>query len=368
MRLRDYYRLGKKVLKSRLHQETGRFEMPYKYSFVLTNVCQSQCKTCKIWKIYEDNPEVQQRELETDQFKQIIDSISNDALWMNFSGGEPFLFPDLVELCKYTFENCPKMFMMNIPTNAISHRHIAKETEKILEAKPDHVNLTITISLDGLEDQHNEIRGTEGNWETAMKLYDRLEEFEEKYENFEAGFQTTVSSYNIHNLDEIFDFTRKSSLPVFTFAHESYYFYNEDSGEDVQKTIDKDDLMEGIEYIYSEYEINSLRDIFPKLYLKLAERFYEEPDQHVLPPSSGRGSVSIDPYGNLKLFSYFESKMADLEDHDFDVESALKSEGAREELEKIDNDEGEIYWVDCEAYPTMFQHPFKALKKAYIGQ
>lgn len=367
MRLRDYYRLGREVVKSRIHQETGLFSMPYKYSFVLTNVCQSQCKTCKIWKIYEDNPEMQKREMELDEFKKVIDSISDDALWVNLSGGEPFLFPDIVELAEYIFDNCPNMFMLNIPTNAIANDHIAGKVEEILEIKPDYVNMTITISLDGLQGQHDDIRGVEGNWDSAMELYEDLEEYEEEYENFEAGFQTTVSNYNIRNLDEIFDFTRKATVPIFTFAHESYYFYNEEEDESVEENVGKDDLMEGVDYLASEYPVKGLKSIVPKLYLMLAKRFYEKPDQHVLPPSSGRGSISIDPYGNVKLFSYFSSEMGSLKENDYDVEKVLKSDKAEQELEKIDNGEGEIYWVNCEAYPTMFQHPFKTLKKAFIG-
>lgn len=367
MRFRDYYRLGKKVFKSRIHQETGRFEMPYKYSFVLTNVCQSQCKTCKIWKIYEDNPELQRKEMGLDEFKKVIDSISEDAIWINLSGGEPFLYPDIVELTEYIFENCPNLSLMNIPTNAISSDHIAKRTEEILEAKPYHVEMSITISLDGVGEQHDEIRGVPGNWEKAMELNEALEEFEEEYENFETGYQTTVSQYNIGNLEEIFDFTRTATIPIFTFAHESYYFYNEDSDEEIQQKVDKDDLMEGIDYISTEYPVKSLKSIIPKLYLKLARRFYENSDEHVLPPSSGRGSITIDPYGKVKLFSYFSTEMGSLKENNYDVEKVLRSEEAKEELEKIDNDEGEIYWVNCEAYPTMFQYPFKTLKKAVIG-
>jgi len=367
MRFRDYYRLGKKVLKSRIHQETGRFEMPYKYSFVLTNVCQSQCKTCKIWKIYEDNPELQKKELDLDEFKQVIDNISEHALWLNLSGGEPFLFPDIVELTEYIFENCPRLFMMNIPTNAIASDHISDKVEEILEIKPDHVNLTVTISLDGVEGQHDEIRGVDGNWERAMDLYNDLEQYEEEYENFESGFQTTVSEHNIHNLGEIFDFTRQATVPIFTFAHESYYFYNEDNSQDIESGVDKEDLMEGIDYIASEYPIKSLKSLVPKMYLKLAKRFYQNSDEHVLPPSSGRGSVTVDPYGNVKLFSYFSTEMGSLRENNYDMKEVLRSNKAKEELEKIDNNEGEIYWVNCEAYPTMFQYPFKTLKKALIG-
>lgn len=367
MRLRDYGKLLKRAVLSRIHQETGLFEMPYKYSFVLTNVCQSKCKTCKIWKIYEDNPELQKKELELDEFKKVIDSISEDALWINLSGGEPFLYPDIVELTEYIFENCPNLCLMNIPTNAISSRYIAKRTEEILEAKPDHVDLSITISLDGVGEQHDEIRGVSGNWEKAMELNEALEEFEEEYENFETGFQTTVSQYNIENLKEIFDFTRKASLPIFTFAHESYYFYNEGAEEEIQQKVNKEDLVEGIDYISSEYPVKNLKSIVPKLYLKLARRFYQNPDEHVLPPSSGRGSVTIDPYGSVKLFSYFSTEMGKLKENNYDIEKVLRSEEAKEELEKIDNGEGEIYWVNCEAYPTMFQYPFKAVKKAVIG-
>lgn len=366
MRLRDYYRLGKSVVNSRIHQETGRFSMPYKYSFVLTNVCQSQCKTCKIWKIYEDNPELQNDELELDEFKQIIDSISDDVLWLNLSGGEPFLFPHIVELAEYAFKNCPNLFMVNIPTNAISNDYIAKRIEQLLEVKPDHINLTVTISLDGLEDQHDHIRGVEGNWDSAKSLYEDMRKMEEENTNFEAGFQTTVSKYNIDSLGQIFDFTRQASVPIFTFAHESYYFYNEGDEEEVQSSADKDDLMDAIDYLYSEYEVSSLKDIVPKVYLKLAKRFYESPDQHVLPPSSGRGSVTIDPYGNVKMFSYFSTEMGSLREHDYDFESVLQSDKAQRELQKIDRNEGEIYWVNCEAFPTMFQNPLRAIKKAYI--
>jgi MoaA/NifB/PqqE/SkfB family radical SAM enzyme len=367
MRLRDYYQLGKKVFLSRIHQETGRFEMPYKYSFVLTNVCQSRCKTCKIWKIYEDNPELQKKEFDTGEFKKVIDSISEDALWLNLSGGEPFLFPDIVDLVDYIFENCPNLFLMNIPTNAIASDHISKRIEEILEIKPAHVNLTVTISLDGLGEQHDEIRGVPGNWERAMELYEDLEGYEESYANFESGFQTTVSQHNIGNLEEIFDFTRQASVPIFTFAHESYYFYNEENDQSIENSVDKGDLKEGIDYISSEYPIKSLKSLVPKLYLKLAKRFYEEPNQHVLPPSSGRGSITIDPYGKVKLFSYFSTEMGSLRDHEYEVEKVLRSKGARKELEKINNDEGEIYWVNCEAYPTMFQYPFKTIKKTFIG-
>ncbi|MFB6145283.1 MAG: radical SAM protein [Candidatus Nanohaloarchaea archaeon] len=371
MRLRDYYRLGKKVFKARVYQETGRFEMPYKYSFVLTNVCQSKCKTCHIWKIYEDNPEMLQRELDTDQFKEIIDSISDDAIWLNFSGGEPFLFPDIVEVIDYAFQNCPNLALVNIPTNAISHDHISDRLGEILENKPGHISLSVTISLDGLEGQHDMIRGVEGNWDRAMKLYEDLKEYEAEYDNFEAGFQTTVSKYNIDNLDEIFDFTRRSSIPIFTFAHESYYFYNEDGGEELSRNVDKSDLMNAIDYISSAYPVRRLQDIIPKLYLRLAEEFYRDQDHHVLPPSSGRGSVTIDPYGNVKLFSYFDTEMGDLKEHEFDIESVLRSEKAKKELEKVDNDEGEIYWVNCEAFPTIFQNPFRAVglvAKSYLRE
>lgn len=367
MRLRDYYRLGRDVVKARVNQELGRFTMPYKYSFVLTNVCQSRCKTCNIWKIYEDNPDMKDKEMDLDELKQVIDNVKDDVLWLNLSGGEPFLFEDIVEFAEYCFETCPNLFMVNIPTNAISNTLISKRLGELLAVKPDHVNLTVTISLDGVGEQHDEIRGIPGNWDRAMDLYEDLQEFEEEYDTFEAGFQTTVSQYNIHNLDEIFDFTRQASVTIFTFAHESYYFYNEGNSQEVQEAVDKDTLMEGIDYISSEYTINSLKDIVPKLYLKLAKRFYENPDQHLLPPSSGRGSITVDPYGKVKLFSYFGSDMGDLRQHDYNMQQLLQTDTAQEELRKIDNDEGEIYWVNCEAFPTMFQHPGKAVKKAFLG-
>lgn len=132
--------------------------LPINLTVGLTYRCNSRCKTCNVWQMKSDN------ELSTEEFDEVFRKLG-EAYWFTMSGGEPFLKDDLVKICQSAHDNC-KPGIINIPTNGLLFKVIPKRVEEILEVCPKS-KIIANLSLDGVGEQHNEIRGVKGNFERA---------------------------------------------------------------------------------------------------------------------------------------------------------------------------------------------------------
>ena len=45
--------------------------MPINFTVSITNKCNARCKTCNIWRIYEEQPELSKSELSAEEFERI---------------------------------------------------------------------------------------------------------------------------------------------------------------------------------------------------------------------------------------------------------------------------------------------------------
>ena len=128
---------------------------PLNLTFSVTNLCQSRCRTCSIWKLYENDPDKRKDELSIEEIEKIFKSLGHVYV-CNISGGEPFLrqdFPQIIELaCRYLTPA-----IIHIPTNAIAVENVEKNTRDILEiikkVNPS-IQLTVKPSLDHAGEKH----------------------------------------------------------------------------------------------------------------------------------------------------------------------------------------------------------------------
>jgi len=127
-------------------------------------------------------------------------------LWLAFSGGEPYLRKDLVEIAKVFYQQNSPVFML-FPTNGLLPNLIKDKTEQILKQCKNSV-VTVKLSLDGLHGDHDTLRDTPGCFEKTMKTYLLLGELLEKYSNFELGINTVFCSTNQDKMDEIINFVK----------------------------------------------------------------------------------------------------------------------------------------------------------------
>jgi len=181
--------------------------LPINITVSVTNLCNSKCKTCFIWKLYRDRLELKEEEFETWEFERTFESLGKKPIWFTLSGGEPYLRPDIVKICIAVCEYCSP-YIINIPTNALLPSVIEDKTRKILEQRND-VKLIVNLSLDGVGEKHDEIRGIAGNFDRLIDTFQRLMKLKEEFRNLSIGVHSVISRYNVDQVLHLYEFVRR---------------------------------------------------------------------------------------------------------------------------------------------------------------
>lgn len=156
----------------------------YLIQFYLTNMCNSRCKTCEIWKNKE------RLELPFEHVKSVIDEFPfADYV---FGGGELTLYSDKDKLLKYCDEN-------NINYTILSNAVSINLLEDLLAA---HEVKNLTISCDGKN--HDEIRGVKGNLKNIVDMLDDKIGWRNHIPNIKLSY--TLSKMNEGTIDEDMEF------------------------------------------------------------------------------------------------------------------------------------------------------------------
>ncbi|MDP2277612.1 MAG: radical SAM protein, partial [Nitrospirota bacterium] len=185
---------------------------PIHFTFFVTRKCNSKCPFCFYLK-GGYNPPIPplvkggkggfSPELSLDEISKISSSLGS-LLWLAFSGGEIYLRDDLAEISKVFYKN-NKPAIMLYPTNGLLPELIRDRTEEILRHCKKSV-IVVKLSIDGLNEAHDKLRGTPHSFEKTMQTYSLLEKLLEKYPNFELGVNTVFCSENQDSMDMIIDF------------------------------------------------------------------------------------------------------------------------------------------------------------------
>lgn len=149
----------------------------------------------------------QRKELELKEIEQMSKRYG-EIIWILFSGGEPFLRNDLDKIVSL-FNKNNKTCLFSIPTNGLEPEKIGYMFRKMLkEAKGAFFN--ISLSLDGIGDKHDELRGVKGGFTKVIQTYNYLNLLRRENNKFSIQICTTVSKYNVKNIKEIGGYVRKN--------------------------------------------------------------------------------------------------------------------------------------------------------------
>ena len=159
----------------------------------LTLQCNERCFHCGS----SCTPQKPEDLLSLEEYKAILDQVKEDfdlgRLQLCITGGEPLLRPDFFEILGYAHELGYHWGMTSnatLITPEVAHR--------LAEVGMD----TISVSIDGLPETHDKLRGTPGGYERAMRGIQAL--IDEKV--FKAVQVTTVVNHeNIGELDALFE-------------------------------------------------------------------------------------------------------------------------------------------------------------------
>ena len=190
----------------KLYRKFGWPEMlPINLTLSPSPKCNSRCLTCNIWMKREN-------ELTIEEWDKVLASLGKAPYWFTISGGEPLMYPHVVELAELAYKHC-RPGIINIPTNAILPI-IPDRVERIARACPES-QLIINLSLDGVGEKHDIIRGVKGNFAKFEERLGQLLALRSKLPNLIVGIHSVVSVFSVGHLDEIIAYADQSGADQF---------------------------------------------------------------------------------------------------------------------------------------------------------
>jgi MoaA/NifB/PqqE/SkfB family radical SAM enzyme len=179
----------------RLGRALGRpLVLPASLTVNLLYACNSRCRTCNIY-------EQRARVLDPGEYERLFRSLGRAPRWMTFTGGEPFLRPDLGEILATAHAHC-RPAVITLPTNGSFPERVEVVVDRIAQLIAPS-SLIVNLSIDEVEHAHDALRGLPGNWNLAMRTAELLKRLRQRHPNLVFGINTVVSRFNEHRIDAI---------------------------------------------------------------------------------------------------------------------------------------------------------------------
>lgn len=275
--------------------------------------CNSRCLTCNIWMKREN-------ELTIEEWDKVLTSIGTAPYWFTISGGEPLMYPHIVELTKLVYDRC-QPGIINIPTNGIL-RSGPDRVRAILEHCTD-TQLIINLSLDGVGEKHDFIRGVMGNFE---KFEERIEQYyalRDEFPNLTIGIHSVISVFNVDDVDELIEYADRSRADQFITEIAEPRVELDTVGlpitpDPASYAAAIDRLIAYVNEHQSRYKgLARITEAFRVEYYKLVKRILDEEDQ-VIPCYAGWASAQIYASGSVWPCCVRADELGNLRDHDYD--------------------------------------------------
>jgi MoaA/NifB/PqqE/SkfB family radical SAM enzyme len=337
--------------------------LPMNYTISVSYRCNSRCKTCNVWQRPNDDFSIE-------EYDKTFASIGRDAYWFTFSGGEPTLRKDLPEMVAAAYRHC-RPGIINIPTNGIQDKIIPARIEQVLQAAPTS-DVIINLSLDGVGEKHDIVRGVKGNFERAMRTYAGLKALKGRYKNFTLGVHTVVSNFNVDEFEHIYAFVRDELKPdsfISEIAEERVEL--DTVGMGITPPIQKyrpviERLQEGIRK--AEFDgVSRITQAFRDRYYDIVKRTLVEQRQ-IIPCMAGVASAQIAPNGDVWTCCIRAESVGNLRAHNYDFRSAWTTIKAHEMRRSIKAGECHCPLANA-SYTNMLCHvPTLASVAAEVGK
>ncbi len=171
----------------------------------MTRRCNLKCVHCYAHALDRDFPD----ELTTAEGKALLDDLAAFGCpVVLFSGGEPLMRPDLVELAAYAVD---KGMRAVISTNGtLITPHVARELRDLGLSY-------VGISLDGMEEVNDRFRGVKGAFQRALEGIAACQEA-----GIKVGLRFTMNRRNASEIPAIFDLLESRDIPRVCFYHLVY--------------------------------------------------------------------------------------------------------------------------------------------------
>lgn len=296
----------------------------------ITYQCNSHCQMCNIWKI-------------KDHFREVTPgaylSLPRTLKDINITGGEPFLRKDLKEIVQVLKNRCPQANIV-ISSNGFATDLIIAQMQELKRIMP---KIGVAISIDGIGEAHNKIRGVKDGYAKATRTIINLKKIGIK--NIKIGF--TIGEYNARELFEIYNLCQKLGIELsLTVVHSSENYFGK---ENVIKN--KNEIIQGLNWLIDKELSTWNYKNWGRAYFAYGAREFVDKGVRILPDYSGVLNIFIDPQGVIYPCDVSTKKIGSLRDieniSDFDMEDALDCHKS---------------WMVCTARQSIKKHYVQVIK------
>jgi len=329
---------------------------PLKLNLCLTYWCQYRCRTCNIWQRKPTD------ELTTDELRALVRE-NPDVNWVDLTGGEIFLRPDIDEIFDAVVTGWRNLALLHFPTNGFLTDRIVSSVEKIAGRGPS--KLIVTVSLDGDEALNDEIRGIKGGFKRQVETFKALR----CIPGVTTALGMTLSSLNLGRFDETFAAVarevpglRTTDLHLNVAQLSSHYYGNDDIERVAPDRMQARAEMQ--RYRARLGPARSAQQVIEREYLKHLDRFLltgTTPMRcHAL-----RSSCFIDPWGTVYPCITYEKPIGSLRETGMRLGPLWNGDAAVRTQREIWDGDCPQCWTACEAYQSILgnllapgrQHP-----------
>ena len=239
---------------------------------IVTYRCNARCSMCNRYKA----PSKAEEEISIETIKKLP-----KMYFTNITGGEPFIREDLKEIVRELYKKSDRIV---ISTNGFF-------TDRIVDLCKEFPQIGIRISIEGLENTNNEIRGLKDGFNKGYTTLKTLVDMGMK----DVGFGMTVQDKNAPDLVPLYELSNEMGMEFATASlHNSFYFVE-------AKNIIKDRPMvaENFEKLINEMlDSNSPKKWF-RAYFNHGLINYIYGQKRLLPCDMSFDTFFIDPYGDV---------------------------------------------------------------------
>lgn len=249
------YRDFKTAFRERPHA----LEKPIVIQLPINDICNARCQMCNIWqqkRDHEISPEELTHALSSDLFSNVQT--------VGLNGGEPTLRRDLEAIGEALFQTLPRLRRIALITNAIDVKKVARGIDQLAHVTHRHGgSLDTMVSLDGVGDVHDNVRGKPGNFESALEIIE-IVRTHEWIDHFSAA--CTVIRENVFHVHDLLEFAIARDIPIkFRLGIPHRRLYTDSVSEPFDLTLEE-------RYHFANFIANVARHYEPS---RLQQFFYE---------------------------------------------------------------------------------------------
>lgn len=187
--------------------------------YMVTDRCNSRCVHCNIWRHKPMKDPLSPEQVE----KFFSDKVFKNVEYVICTGGEATVRNDLEEIMLSLHRALPRA-TLQLSTNALLPERIIKVVNSAME---NNIKLDIGVSLDGIGEEHDLIRGIKGNFEKVDWLLHRLVEIRIAHKDkLSVSVGIVISERIINSVSKVREYVRKLKIGLVEAWYNTSSFYD----------------------------------------------------------------------------------------------------------------------------------------------